>query len=229
VLTFSAWLVGLVVICVLSVFIIVVGTLRSRRKYLAGLVKKGDADFAEKPAWEYRSRLKLFGLPLVHIWIGDRFSVLKKPVIAWIAVGDCAIGGLFAFGGMAVAPLSMGGLAVGLLPFGGMAVGVLALGGIGLGVWSFGGMALGWQAFGGCAIAWNAAFGGTALARDFALGGIARAAQADNKIAQQYIESRLFFHDAQIALKYCIWMNLIWVIPMIVQWRIIARKHNSGR
>ena len=41
------------------------------------------------------------------------------PVKAWIAAGDYAVGLLFAFGNVAIAPVSMGGLAIGLLSFGG--------------------------------------------------------------------------------------------------------------
>src|SRR5206468_12231690 len=134
-------------------------TLRSRRKLLAETTFEKAASASVKPAWEYRSKLQLLGWPLLHIRIGGGLAVQHKPVKAWIAAGDCAIGLLFAFGGMAVAPLSVGGCAIGLIPFGGMAVGPLALGGISLGLWSFGGLAIGWQSYGGCAIAWNAALG----------------------------------------------------------------------
>jgi hypothetical protein len=144
-------------------------------------------------------------------------------VTAWIAVGNCAVGALFAFGGLAVAPASIGFCALGLVPFGGIAIGLLALGGIGLGVWTFGGFALGWQSFGGCAVAWNAAVGGIALARKFALGGIAHAAQADNEIARTFIESNLFFRCVHAALGYCAWLNLLWVVPLLIQWRTVAR------
>ena len=88
-------------------------------------------------------------------------------------------------------------------------------------------MALGWQALGSCAIAWNAAIGGIALAHDFALGGIARAAQANNHIASEFAAASTFFHYAQILCNYIIWLNLIWVIPMLVQWRVIARKRSQ--
>jgi hypothetical protein len=109
-----------------------------------------------------------------------------------------------------------------LLPFGGCAVGLLALGGFSLGVWSFGGLALGWQAFGGCAIAWSAAVGGAAVAHDFALGGIAQAAQANNDIAARFIRPNLFFQYGQVAMRYLVWLNLLWVIPMLVWWRVVA-------
>jgi hypothetical protein len=218
---------GFIVIFLITLFVFVLGTIKRRRRYLAGLLEAGNAAAAAKPAWEYRSSWHFLGLPLVHIRVGDRFALLKKPVTAWIAAGDCAVGGLFAFGGLAIAPLSIGGCAIGLLPFGALALGILSLGGFALGIWSFGGFALGWHSFGACAIAWNAACGGLAFARDFALGGIAQAAQTNNEIARQFIEPNWFFHYGRIACNYCFWLNLIWVIPMLLQWRLIARKRNS--
>src|SRR5262245_9201108 len=71
------------------------------------------------PAWEYRSKLELLGLPLVHIRF-NRSAVQRAPVKAWIAAGDFAYGLLFAFGGLAIAPVSIGGIAIGLIPFGGL-------------------------------------------------------------------------------------------------------------
>jgi Sigma-70, region 4 len=109
---------------------------------------------------------------------------------------------LFAFGGVALAPVSIGGLAIGLIPFGGCAAGFLALGGFAFGVWSFGGLALGWQSFAGCAVAWNAAVGGAAIAHDFALGGLAAAAEANNELAAAFVRRSLFFQKAQAVFPY---------------------------
>jgi hypothetical protein len=218
---------GLIVIYLVTYFAFGMGILRRRRQYLSGILAREYAGHFPKPAWEYRSRFGLFGLPAIHICIGDRFDVLKKPVTAWIAVGNFAVGGLLAFGGIAVAPFSVGLCAVGVLPFGALALGLLVLGGFGLGVWTFGVLAIGWQAFGCCAVAWNTAFGGVALAHDFALGGIAHATQVNNAVARQVVGSNLFFHCSQIIVRYCVWLNLLWVVPVIVQWRVIARKRRA--
>ncbi len=182
-------------------------------------------DFHPVPVFEYRSRLSLLGLPLIHIRI--RGGLERGPVKAWIAAGDAAIGVIFAFGGLAIAPISFGGFAIGLLPLGGFALGAVALGGFSLAIWSFGGFALGWQAFGGCAIAWNAAFGGVAMAHDFALGGFAQAVQANNDAAQLFIQASPFFHHAQMVAPHLVWLNLICVLPVIFWWRTVARR--SGR
>ena len=97
-----------------------------------------------KAAWEYRSKFELLGLPLVHVRF-NRSAVHRTPVKAWIAAGDFAFGLLFAFGGLAIAPLSVGGIAIGLMPWGGAAIGLFAMGGFAFGGWVFGGFALGWQ------------------------------------------------------------------------------------
>jgi len=160
---------------------------------MAGVLAREYAGHFPPAAYEYRSRWSLFGLPLVHVRMGDRFDLLRGPVKAWIAIGSShAVGGLFAFGRLAVAPVSFGGIAIGLLPFGAIGIGLVSLGAISFGIWSFGGLAFGWQVFGGCAVAWNAAIGGLAFAHDFALGGIAQAAQANTKIAQATYKVRSF-------------------------------------
>jgi hypothetical protein len=173
-----------------------------------------------KPVWEYRSERELFGVPLVHLRVGDR---LAEPVRAWIAAGDCAFGILFAFGGLAIAPISFGGCAIGLFSFGGLSIGALSLGGTALGVWVFGGLAMGWQAFGGCAIAWNAAWGGYAIAHDFAIGALVHATQANSPIAIQVIHANPFFRISGMTLPYLLFLNLAWVIPMMAMRRKATR------
>jgi RNA polymerase sigma factor (sigma-70 family) len=188
-------------------------SLAGRRRYLAGiLAKQYDGNFP--PArYEYRSRWSLFGLHLIHVRFGDRFDVLRGPVTGWIAIGSShAVGGIFALGGIAVAPFSFGGIAIGLLPFGAIGVGLISLGAISLGVWSFGGVAVGWQADAGCSLAWNAAMGGLAFAHDFAIGGIARAAQANTEIARHFFQQSWFFRAAQFIGNY-----YLWLIPLVLQ------------
>jgi hypothetical protein len=114
---------------------------------------------------EYRSNVRLFGLPLVHVAIGGSAPSRRGVATGWIAIGDVAIGVLFAFGGAAFGSVSLGGFAFGLVPIGGLALGLLALGGVGIGV----------IACGGAAFAAHLAVGGLAIARDYAMGGLARA------------------------------------------------------
>jgi hypothetical protein len=206
--------------------------LRGPRKFLAELTAKGVTVNPASPAWEYRSKFVLFGLPLIHLRVSGSLAVPVIPVKAWIASGDYAVGLLFAFGNLAIAPVSIGAMAIGLVSFGGCAVGLLSLGGFSLGIGSLGALAFGWQVFGGCAIAWNAANGGIAIAHNFAVGGIAHALQANNDVAQSYFQSNLFFQHARLPVRYLAWLNLLWVIPMLARWRVVAssrRRRALGR
>ena len=178
---------------------------------------------APQQPWEYRSNVELLGLPLIHIRF-KRSAVQRTPVKAWVAMGDFAIGILFAFGGLAIAPISIGGIAIGLISSGGAVAGLLAMGGFALGGWVFGGFALGWHAFGGCALAWNAAMGGLAIARNFALGGVAHAAQANSEVAVHYMKTSPFFHGMEILSNYVGWLNLLWLIPLAGWSRLVAKR-----
>lgn len=169
------------------------------------------------PVFEYRSKLALFGLPLIHIRI--RGGLERGPVKAWIAAGDAAIGVIFAFGAVAIAPISFGGFAIGLLTLGGFAVGLVPFGGFSFGPWALGGMAVGWQAFGGCAVGWSAAEGGVAVARYFAVGAVALARHANDAAAEAFIRDTPFFQSALAAMRYAQWLNLLWLLPLLLWWR----------
>lgn len=215
----------LVLIFVPTIFFLGITSWRKSRQYYSRVLEQEHGGVLPRPAWEFQSTMELLGLPLVHIRIGDRFAVLRKPVKAWIAVGNNAIGGLFAFGGSAIAPISIGGFSLGLLSLGGFAGGVIALGGIAVGIWTlFGALAIGWQAFNGCfSIAWNAAVGMFALAHDFALGKFVFAAQANNEAATRCIFPNPLFRCAEFIVRHWYWLNLLWIGPFFVMWRI-ARK-----
>jgi len=226
---FQVWFVALVVFYLLAIFISAIFSASKRRAYYAKILAQEHDGVFPEPAYEFCSKTKLFGLPLVHVRIGDRFDVLRKPVTAWIAVANFAVGGLFAFGGFAVAPFCIGGLPIGLVAFGGLALGVVSLGGLSLGMLAFGGVVAGWQAIGGIAIAWKAAVGGLAIAHDYALGGVAHAAQANNDVASQFVNSNLFFRVVQALNRHWVWMNFLWITPLLVQWQIIARSRRRER
>lgn len=214
---FFGLILGLAGVYVIGFFTVGISTWRKR----AALPRRQGEMI--QPAWEYRSHWSLLGLPLIHIRVGGDSSSNRKPVKAWIAAGSYAFGGLFAFGGVAIAPLSIGGLAVGIFPWGGMALGVVALGGFSIGGWAYGGLALGWQAYGACAIAWNAASGAAALAHGYASGVIAHAAQTGNPTVENYLASQTFFQAAQGFSRYANWLNIVWAAPLILWWRTAAR------
>ncbi len=105
--------------------------------------------------YEYRSRQKLFGLPLVHIARGFDPQT-GRPRVAK---------GILAIGNVAIGVFALGGLAVGGVAFGGLSLGLCALGGIAIGGVSFGGLALAlYLAAGGMAVSLQYALGGMALA-----------------------------------------------------------------
>lgn len=193
---------------------------RDRTRLAQSLTPQELAGRPVLPAWEYRSRFAPLGLPFIHIRWANRPS---GPVKAWIAVGDCAAGVLFACGAAAVAPVSFGGWAVGLVSFGGFSLGVLSLGGLVAGVWSFGGIVFGWQAFGGCAIAWNAAWGGLAVAHDLAVGGMVSALQANTDLARGQILANPFFQVSNAVLPWLFCLNFFWLIPLIGQRKALKR------
>jgi hypothetical protein len=220
-LGYSSLVIGLVLPFTFVLFASGIFWLRAPGKFRSELTE-GATLKAAKPAWEYRSKFVLFGLPFIHVRVSGGLTMPVMPVKAWIASGDYAIGLLFASGNLAIAPVSIGASAIGLLSFGGCAVGLISLGGVSVGLWSFGALAFGWQAFGACAIAWNAANGGLAVARNFAFGNVAHALQANNSTAASYFQGDLFFHHPRRLMLYLAWLNLLWVIPMLARWRVVA-------
>lgn len=108
--------------------------------------------------YEYKSRLKIGNLPLVHINLGYG----KKVAKGIIAIGNIAIG-VLSLGGLSLGVLSLGGIGMGLLSIGGLAIGGLCFGGLGIGYMAVGGLALGIYACGGLAIGQTLAIGGKAI------------------------------------------------------------------
>jgi RNA polymerase sigma factor (sigma-70 family) len=219
---------SLAVIFVPTIFLLAFVLSKNERGYHERILNEEYHGVFPKPAWEYRSRATLFGLPLVHIRIGDRFAAIKKPVKAWVAVGHTAIGGLFALGAGAIAPISIGGLSIGLISVGGLALGGVCLGGIAVGAWPvFGGLLIGWQAFNGCfTIGWNAAVGLVAWAQEYALGQFAHAPEANTDAAREIIFRNPFFRVAEVVSRRWIWLNALWIIPFIVM-VLVARTRRQ--
>ncbi|HEX4085311.1 MAG TPA: sigma-70 family RNA polymerase sigma factor [Chthoniobacteraceae bacterium] len=206
---------------------LIVSSMRERRMLIAERLAAGIPLDAGGPSWEYRSRAHLLGLPLVHLRFGNSFAWRNEPVWAWIAAGDRAFGMLFAFGGIAIAPVSLGGFAIGLLPWGAFGIGLCAIGAFAFGWWAVGGMAFGCKAYAGCAVAWRGAMGGVAISRGFAEGGLAYAPQANNGLANRWLFSHAFFRGVDYAGGHLQWLNLLWVLPLF-QWWLVVRKHRKG-
>jgi hypothetical protein len=99
--------------------------------------------------FEYVSKKKVFGLPLLHVVLGPALD----PATSKIRVAK----GIVAIGGIAVGVLAIGGLSLGAISFGGLALGLIALGGasIGLAV-AVGAAAVGFVAIGAAALGYYA-------------------------------------------------------------------------
>ena len=137
-------------------------------------------NYYQRWRYEYKSQRTLFGLPLVHIRLGDRGAGLAKGVFA---IGNYAVG-VFALGGFSFGLVSVGGLSFGLLfALGGWAIGSLAIGALSAGLLAFGGAAVGLFAMGASAVGVYAA-GGAALASEIAIGGSAHAPLAIGRVAE---------------------------------------------
>jgi RNA polymerase sigma factor (sigma-70 family) len=188
------------------------------------------AEATPATAFEYRSKASLLGLPLIHIRFGGSWTLRNRPVKAWIALGDRAIGVVFAFGAWAMAPVCMGGLAVGGLTFGGFSLGVVVYAGFGMGLWAMGGLVLGLSAIGGCALGWKAALGGIAVAHQFAQGGVAVALHANDTAADTYLRGSAFFQFTYLLLTKGLWPTmLLATLPSVLIWRATrkSRRHLS--
>lgn len=180
--------------------------------------------------WEYRSRAKLFGIPLVHCKGGKLPGQKMKPAVGWIAFGEVAYGILYASGGFAVGTISIGGASIGILSFGGFGLGLLAFGGMAIGGVAVGGAAIGLIASGGFAVGWHAALGGAALAREFALGGGAVAHHANDDMARDFFTRYRWLDISKGGPRNAFWLACF--APMALQmaawhwWQRKMRKHS---
>lgn len=101
--------------------------------------------------FEYISKTKVFGIPLVHVNTNP-FGVAK---------------GVFAAGITSIGVFSFGAISIGVLSFGAIALGILvAMGGVALS---------GILSMGGAAISYTASLGGLAIAKYISIGGYASA------------------------------------------------------
>lgn len=128
----------------------------------------GKIRHSEQYHYEYISKTRLFGLPVLHVNVG--LGVYRAKGI--IAIGNIATG-LFSMGLLSIGLLACGWLAIGLLAFGGIALGLgVGAGGVATGAVAFGGVAIGVLTFGGCSIGY-VSVGGFAIGQ-YAMGGVAR-------------------------------------------------------
>lgn len=176
-------------------------------------------------AREYRSRWTLLGLPLVHVRLNARSDGLAQPAVGWIAIGNCAIGVLFAWGGIAVGLVSGGGLAAGLVSIAAVSLGGIAIGGLAIGGCALGGVAVGAIATGAFAFGWIGAEGRYAIAREFALGLHAAAVHANDTEAHQFY-ARWPWLDYRTTVGQAV-LSLVWLPAVFVIWHSLRRRRRT--
>jgi len=227
---FSAVLFTVVTAWIPAVGLLMLWTRRQLRELKAASAAGSTSAVTSRTAsvFEYRSKACLLGLPLIHIRFGGTWANMQDVVKAWIALGDAAIGVVFAFGGITIAPISLGGFALGGFVFAGFGAGVLCYSGFGFGVWVVGGLISGLMAVGGCAFGWKAALGGIAIAHQFALGGIAVAPHANDAMANMFIRNNTFFQNAFVLVTKWLWPTLLLsLLPSLLIWRATRKKRNQ--
>jgi len=159
-------------------------TLRAQERIFHPSAFQSEMDQVNAPQREYKSRFYLANVPLFHFRFGAPEQG-DKPVVGWIAGGDRAYGLLFAWGGVAIAPVSVGIISVGLISVGAVGLGLLGLGTVGIGVISFGASAIGYKAYASLsALGWDSALSaGFSIAQEAALGPIAFAKHINSEQA----------------------------------------------
>ncbi|NQZ09656.1 MAG: sigma-70 family RNA polymerase sigma factor [Algicola sp.] len=179
---------------------------------------QGEADQIGSKQREYKSRFCLAGFPLLHF----RFGMPEnndKPVIGWVAGGDQAYGLLFAWGGVAIAPISVGIVSIGVITIGGVGVGLIGTGAIGIGVIGFGASAIAYKAYASLsALGWDSAIsGGFSIAKEAAIGPISFAKHINNEQA------------AEISNLAVLQQNLLWVLAVIAVMVIVPAAWHSNK
>ncbi|MBI3850194.1 MAG: serine/threonine protein kinase [Verrucomicrobia bacterium] len=153
---------------------------------------------------DYRSKMTLFGLPLVHVASGIDPATGRQRVAK----------GIIAIGGMAKGVVAFGGVAMGGVTFGGLSLGVVAFGGCALGLVAFGGLAIALVvALGGGAIA-PIAIGGGAVGY-FAYGGGAIGVHVLDAVTKDPAAEHFFRPWANVLLTNIQWINTVFIVMII--------------
>lgn len=172
--------------------------------------------------FERRSAVTVLGLPLYHFRLGTRPARTAPTIKAWIAISDGrALGGLFAFGPMALAPVGMGLVSAGILSFG-----VVALGGGALGI-----LAGGWLSNGLTAIGGRAAKGVIVHAPLMASRHAhVTAGEGGAAAVQAFFDQHWFFQFTHVVAGGLMWAGLLgWVLPVaLTGWQLWRTRGSKG-
>jgi len=171
---------------------------------------------------EYKSHLTFFGIPLFHF----KFAMLEaneQPAIGWFAGGSKAYGLLFAWGGLAIAPVSIGIVSVGIISLGAVGIGLITIGTVAIGIIGFGASAIGYKAYGSfSALGWESAISnGFSIAIDAALGPIAYADQVNTELAADISNFTLLGQSYQWLLAL---IAVLVIVPSILHARQVRKR-----
>ena len=107
---------------------------RTQVEAIAGVATKLSPEVSRKLSFEYRSKMTLFGWPLLHIATGvDPATGRKRKAKGIIAMGN-APRSVIAFGDVAVGVIACGIFGYGLVSVSVVAVGVVSLGSVAVGI-----------------------------------------------------------------------------------------------
>lgn len=98
--------------------------------------------------YEYKSKKKIFGIPLVHINLGLGLYKAKGIIaVGTISTGLISIGflslGLLTFGLLTLGGLAFGSIAIGIISLGAISIGILSIGAVSIGLFSIGALSIG--------------------------------------------------------------------------------------
>lgn len=184
---------------VISYFILVfrmftaVSHLRAQERIFEPQAFQSEAAQPNAKQREYKSKFTLFGIPLIHIQF-DIHEHNDKSAFGWIAVGSYARGLLIAWGGIAIAPISIGIISVGVITIGAVGVGVLSTGTVAIGFIAFGSSAIAYKAYAAfSSLGLESAFSsGFSIAYEAAIGPFPYAKHVNNEQAQEIINLVIF-------------------------------------
>lgn len=170
---------------------------------------------------EYISRATLFGFPLIHAKF-DMAEEGEPAAVGWIAAGQKAYGLLFAWGGVAVAPISVGIISFGLVSAGVIGFGALVIGIIGVGCLAMGEAAIGYKAYASSsALGWESAYSkGVSIANEGALAPVAFAQQVNNELAASTASLANMSHT----YPWIFALTAVLVLVPVVWWSNSVRK-----
>ncbi|BFT32346.1 sigma-70 family RNA polymerase sigma factor [Alteromonas sp. D210916BOD_24] len=185
----------LVYIRLVSQMVKAMKTLRVQERLFNPQAFKDDAARPDAKQREYISTWRLFGVPLFHFQFGMPEKA-DKAAYGWIAGGSYAYGLLFAWGGFAVAPISVGIVSIGVVTVGAVGFGLLSLGTVAIGLIGFGASAVAYKAYASLSsLGWESAFSqGFSIAKNAAIGPVAYAQHVNNETAATIVQ--LSFFDA---------------------------------